>query len=339
MMVRAHTLHNCIRTTLNPFLGGLLGDAEPPTVLAKSVGKNGFNQSVDVRKVQHLLNRIAVEDGGPKELLEEDGFIGPITTGAIHDFQRHHKTASDDRVDPGGPTLAKMNAVAGGRNPKLERLLTDVFLQLRTTAAMQQVRDTARKALRTAELATDHLSLGLGDARPWRLAALHFSLDKVSKTKALAALSDIQVTFRRVVGVLTSRPSVMGGDPFGLNIFELDRTGTSHIAYSPMQVSDKFRKEGEPHSGRVYLGPRAAQLVPDHFEHVLLHELLHFVDEESFKHLIVDYGYRDRAMQLPHDLRMHNSDNYALFASHAFLGRTRLVASQPAVEPFLPADL
>lgn len=335
MIVRAHSQHNCILTTLNPFIG----EAEPATVLAKSVGRNGFNQSVDVKKVQHLLNRIAVKDGGPKELLVEDGFIGPITTGAIHDFQHHHKTASDDRVDPGGPTLARMNAVAGGRNPKLERLIIDVVLQLRATSAMQQVRDTARKALRVAELATDHLSLGVGDARPWRLAALHFALDKVPKSKALAALSDIQVTFRRVVGVMTSRPSVMGGDPFGRNIFEIDRTGTPHIAYSPMQAGERTRKEGEPHAGRVYLGPLAASLVPDHFEHVLLHELLHFVDDETAKHMIVDYGYRDRAMKLPHDLRMHNSDNYALFASHAFLGRPRLVASQPTVEPFIPADL
>lgn len=339
MIARVHGQTNCYRTNLTPLLGGLSGVKEPPTVLARSVGRNGANQAVDVKKVQHLLNRIAPEDGGPEELLKEDGFIGPITTGAIHKFQQHHKTASDDKVDPGGPTLAKMNEVAGSRDPELTRLLTDVFLRLRTAASLQQIRDTARKGLRTAELATDHLSLGLGDAKPWRLAALHFSLDKIPKSKALAALADIQVTFRRVNTVLNSRPSITGGDPFGFNIFEVDKTDTPHIAYSPMQAGEPFRKEGEPDAGHVYLGAAAMRLVPDHFEHVLLHEVLHFVDDENAKHLIVDHGYRDRAMQLPHDLRMHNSDNYALFASHAFLGRARLVASQPDIAPFIPADL
>ncbi|KAA6184246.1 IS110 family transposase [Thiohalocapsa marina] len=35
-------------------------------------------------------------------------------------------------------------------------------------------------------------------------------------------------------------------------------------------------------------------------------------------------------MQLRHNLRIHNADNYALFASHAHIGLGRLVASQPA---------
>jgi hypothetical protein len=336
MIIRAHTQNACIVSTLN-LLGGA---AEPPSTIARSVGRNGANQPVDVKTVQRLFNRIAPSDGGPEDLLAEDGFIGPITLGAIQRFQKRHKTGSDVRIDPGGPTLAKMNALAGGRDPQLTRLLVDLTLRLRTAASLAQVRDTARRGLRTAELAADRLRLGVGDARPLRLAELHFALNRVPRAKALTALADIQVTFRRVLTVLTSRPGATGGDPFGLNIFEIDRTGSPNIAYSPQQAAEPFRKDpNTPHAGHVYLGSAAARLAPDHFEHVLLHELVHFIDEDTTKRVIADFGYRERAFQLPHETRMHNSDNYALFASHAFLGRARLVASQPAVAPHVPTDL
>jgi len=36
---------------------------------------------------------------------------------------------------------------------------------------------------------------------------------------------------------------------------------------------------------------------------------------------------------------MHNSDNYALFASHVHFGRDRLIASQPSLRPHIPANL
>ncbi|NRF65800.1 hypothetical protein HLB44_02250 [Aquincola sp. S2] len=359
MIVRAHTHHACILTTLN-LLGGRSGAPTPPSTIGRSVGRNSANQSNDVKTVQRLFNRIAVADGGPEDLLAEDGFIGPLTLGTIARFQKHHGTGSDARIDPGGPTLAKMNAVAGDRDPQLAQisgkdvdahayhgiadglfsLFTVPTLPLRTARSLPQVRDTARKALRTAELAADHLRGGLGGARPWRLAQLHFALDRVPRARALTALADIQVTFRRVLTVLTSRPGATGGDPFGLSIFEIDRTGTSAVAYSPAQAAEPRRQDpNAPHAGRVYLGSAAARLVPDHFEHVLLHELLHFIDEETTKRVIGDLGYRDRAFQLPHEKRMRNADNYALFASHAFLGRARLVASQPAVAPHVPDDL
>ena len=79
--------------------------------------------------------------------------------------------------------------------------------------------------------------------------------------------------------------------------------------------------------------------MPDLFTHILFHELIHFVDDESKERRIVDHGYREKAMKLPHSLRMHNSDNYALFASHIHFGRDRLIASQPSLRPHIPANL
>ena len=75
----------------------------------RSVGLGGANLNDDVAKIQQLLNLIAPADGGAVPPLVEDGFIGKLTIAAIKRFQQQHKTASDSRVDPRGPTLKKMN--------------------------------------------------------------------------------------------------------------------------------------------------------------------------------------------------------------------------------------
>jgi hypothetical protein len=132
---------------------------------------------------------------------------------------------------------------------------------------------------------------------------------------------------------------VTGGNPFGVSIFTIDPLGEPYSAYSRRQDADDKRDIPEVHSGHVYLCRGIDAKVPDHFTHILLHELFHFVDDESKERQIVDHGYREKAMQLPHDLRMHNSDNYALFASHVYFGRERLLKSQPQLRPFIPESL
>jgi len=317
---------------------GLIGDGGPvvaASTIEKSVGIGGANLRSDVLAIQKLLNRIAPEDGGPAIMLGEDGWIGEKTNRAIHDFQRFHKTGTDTRVDPNGPTLAKMNAVAGGRNPasvRADRLL-------RTAAKMPELRALARTSLHTAELALDHLLRGgpdfAGSDRPHKLAQFHFALDRVVKPKQIAALKFIITTFRRVNTVLFDRPSPStGGNPFGLAVFEINPLGKPWVAYSPTQRND--RPGRKDHSGEIYLCDRADALHDDKFLRVLLHELLHFVDDETQSHVITDYAYADRCFQLPHELRMRNSDSYALFGSHAYFGHQRLVASAPRLAGKLP---
>lgn len=68
-----------------------------------SVGQGGANRPADVRLVQWLLNAWLRSRGAT--LLAVDGIAGPLTVGAIHAFQQQEHTASDDRVDPGGPTI------------------------------------------------------------------------------------------------------------------------------------------------------------------------------------------------------------------------------------------
>lgn len=320
---------------------GVIGDSGrmvAATTIRKSVGIGGANDRSDVLSIQKLLNKIAPGDGGPVTMVGEDGWIGEKTNRAIRDFQQFHRTGNDTRVDPGGRTLAKMNEVAGGRDPDTVRAAR----LKRTAVKMPELRALARTALHTAQLARDHALRGgpgfAGTDRPQRLAQFHFALDRIAESQAINALNFIVTTFNRVNTVLLRRPSpVTGGTPFGVSVFEIDPIGKPWVAYSPTQRGDR---PGRPdHSGKIYLCDKIDNYHDDKFLHVLLHELLHFIDDEIQARVITDYAYRDRCFQLPHELRMRNSDSYALFGSHAYLGRQRLEASQPPLAGKLPAEL
>jgi hypothetical protein len=311
------------------------------------VGAGGVNSSADVLLVQKLLNGVAPSVGGPTPLLSEDSLDGPLTNAAIKAFQhRQGMKVADSRVDPHGPTLRRLNEVSvpGQR---------EAAIALRSAARLKRVHDALPQVLRSAELggrtleaAMDHLTLGDqslardSNALAFRKADLYFSFGKQSQERTLDELKFIRTTFTRVSTVLKSKRSATGRNPFGEAIFAIDPLGKPWSAYSPTQASDARRNDGVT-SGHIYLGDKIDPKVPDHFAHILLHELFHFVDEETAERRIVDAkgGYMDGAMKLPHARRMHNSDNYALLGTHVAIGRTRLIASQPKLAPFIPPDL
>lgn len=72
--------------------------------IEQSVGCKGVNAPADVRLVQRLLNADLARRGKP--LLAVDGLVGPKTTGAISEYQKHYKLPFvDGRVDRDGPTV------------------------------------------------------------------------------------------------------------------------------------------------------------------------------------------------------------------------------------------
>lgn len=329
MKVRASTGDACITYR---FEGG-----ESAWKIDKSVGQGGWNVKADVLKIQRLLNMIALQDGGPMPPLAEDGLVGPKTIGAIRRFQEFHRVAHDGRVDPDGPTLKAMNAV-----PKRALGVRNAGRLARAAQVMPDLIAMADKARRAAEAAMDslsHASAGFSK-RPFEIAELYFAFGKQPQSATVSELAFVRTTFVRVKSVLVSRVSpITGGTPFGVSIFTIDPLGKDWMAYSPMQLGDDNREIPEVHSGHVYLCSGLDSSQNDLFAHILMHELVHFVDDESQAHQIVDYGYREKAMKLPHNLRMRNSDNYALFASHLHIGRGRLIASQPSLQPHIPAHL
>src|SRR5262245_4013809 len=78
------------------------------TTISAAVGVGGKNAAEDVRTVQELLNAVQAASGGPVPALEVDGLIGPKTIGAIRRFQKAQFGWFDGRVDPGGPTIVRL---------------------------------------------------------------------------------------------------------------------------------------------------------------------------------------------------------------------------------------
>ncbi|MFO0801584.1 MAG: peptidoglycan DD-metalloendopeptidase family protein [Gemmataceae bacterium] len=69
-----------------------------------SVGANGKNDPIDVRKIQAQLNA-----AGAKPPLVVDGLVGPKTLHAIREYQKQFMAVPDGRVDVNGKTLAELN--------------------------------------------------------------------------------------------------------------------------------------------------------------------------------------------------------------------------------------
>lgn len=80
--------------------------------ISASVGRQaGKNRADDVITIQQLLDQVPLDSGGPVPALKVDGICGPKTGDAIQKFQLKHFgwKLADGRVDPGGPTLEKLN--------------------------------------------------------------------------------------------------------------------------------------------------------------------------------------------------------------------------------------
>jgi hypothetical protein len=81
--------------------------------IAGSVGIGGKNRPADVVLVQQLLNiarSMSLSVG--QSALKIDGIAGPLTNAAISKLQKSALGFSDGRVDPGGQTMNRLNAMA-----------------------------------------------------------------------------------------------------------------------------------------------------------------------------------------------------------------------------------
>jgi hypothetical protein len=87
--------------------------------ITRSVGAaGGVNLPADVTEIQRLLNLVPVAKGGASPPFFVFGTCDPATQAAILRFQKAQVPAfADGRIDPGGPTLAKLNALAAAPGP------------------------------------------------------------------------------------------------------------------------------------------------------------------------------------------------------------------------------
>lgn len=90
----------------------MLSALEPGgVVLSGSVGQGGRNLFSDVQLVQGLLNVAGSFASAGKPPLKIDGLVGPLTIATISRFQSATLRFADGRIDPHGPTLARLNVL------------------------------------------------------------------------------------------------------------------------------------------------------------------------------------------------------------------------------------
>ena len=86
--------------------------------ITRSVGAGGANNPADITEIQQLLNKVPAAKGGAAPPFVVFGTCNSATLAAILKFQKMQVPAfADGRVDPGGPTVTKMNALAGPPGP------------------------------------------------------------------------------------------------------------------------------------------------------------------------------------------------------------------------------
>jgi hypothetical protein len=314
--------------------------------ISAAVGIGGKNQAADVRTVQELLNNVPTASGGPVPLLAVDGLIGPKTNAAIQRFQKAQLGWADGRVDPGGPTITRLGgfakrgggvdfgkgeAVAGQSNPIMEafRLTTMVI-------SIPDAKTAVSQAISRVDQAATFVMLGGGglttNSTSFDIVDRHFLFKGVGREQTLSELQFMRTTFLRMKTVLDDRASVFGAPTRGRNLFDIDpfpdKTDPRVKAYVPR--SSVEHTDGVT-PNRMYLCRGLDGQPQDRYTHILIHELGHFVDDETPDREITDHGYAffGTLKTLPHEKRLHNADTYAIFAFENAFGKERVLKMFP----------
>jgi len=288
--------------------------------IAASVGLGGVNREADVRTVQRLLNAAPPSQGGPVTKLEEDGKVGQLTVNAIAAFQKKQIGWSDGRVDPGGTTLRRLQAIAE-MSPHKPALAPAAVASIPMAL---QVISMARVHLMTARLA---FSGGPGgglfasaNAAAAALVNKHFHLDKA--TSPLLALDMVDRIYSRM-------QVAIGHVPAGAWVFEDDPSDPPDTAYAFTYMGGYFFLSGQSErSGtgriyldRVYLCRRLVSYDLDTIVYAMVHELAHFCGgKEGTVDAIDDWAYAHRLTgytTLTPFAAIRNADCYAQYAWEA----------------------
>jgi hypothetical protein len=129
--------------------------------IGSAVGRQpALNAITDQRAIIGLLNRIHHSQGGPMRPLpppQRAGIASPELIAAILTFQTRHMEPRfrDSRVDPGGGTLAKLNAMAQAAALETGTAPESVRIEEETS-------EWVRKALRKSLSGTEEQRLKLG---------------------------------------------------------------------------------------------------------------------------------------------------------------------------------
>ncbi len=298
-------------------------------------GPKARNLNPDVRTIQEALNKISINQGGPKIPLVVDGKVGPKTNKAITDFQlkQFGIKGADGLIEPGKQTINRINQLLFSTLP------IDPAVEALIAAKMVSHLDLVSRAIHAAQAnlmialsPSGGLDLGRGSANA--RVDRHFALDTLKPALRDKAIRDILGVFNLYADALLM-PAIFGA--LGAGAFVTDPTGDPRIAFA--FANGFFRKfEIDPDKkiprDRIFLGRRAFFALTDSefCAFIMLHEMAHFVGFPD-KSFILDNGrgwFTDSTIKaLNADKRLHNADCYAGYATEC---RTGSSAKPPYVK-------
>lgn len=271
--------------------------------VAKPVGKlenlavpQSGNLPADVRTVQELLNMVPVAKGGQlrpdgSKGLKEDGLIGPLTRGAIHDFQKKQfpDRTADTVVEHSKVTIHRLNQLA---LPTVDKELQDRGRASIAQAARYIVQ--GHQAVSAAILQRGLPTPLFRNEKVERLLNFHFHIDR--STDALRDLRFVQSLLFTMMtasahiplgpnqhstfGFIDTQPLSNQKDPFFAFTF-----GGGFKFMQGKTVADLEAQLGLPRDkllgpetrvDQIYLTRRLINAAPDTIVYALIHELAHF---------------------------------------------------------------
>lgn len=328
----------------------------PALHIGASVGRGGHNHAPDVIRIQRALNRLLTADGGPSVKLSEDGICGPKTIAAILGFQSRLQF-HDGRIDPGGPTLAALEASvasASAPDPAPPNQWFDLITRLARLLPIAQLwagraRMTLDRAMRFASTpAPGALFTGFGE-RDFALVDKYFhitALPAPARVPYMAGLSRIYLDMETVF----SQSLRLGPNSSGLGIgyFHIDPMAgeeQSHGRYVAFTFAGGWKaveasgpRQGQPRLSQddgyatrddlredtIFFDTKWFRRYPDQLVvNVMIHETAHFVGpDRHHPDAIGDYSYAGHAdfLRLPPTTANRTADIYAYFAAESFLG-------------------
>ncbi len=282
----------------------------------------------DVKTVQRLLNGVASEEGGqggPGGGLKIDGLCGPLTRGAISDFQKRQfpDKSADGIVDPHQRTIARLNDLA---YPEVDEILRERGRRAVAGAArLLPLTIAAVGMVQTFYQGLGGLTAGFFASHAKRLNG-HFHLDR--SRDPLRDLDEIRAVYGLMQTAAAHVPAGPNQKPaFGfVDVRPKESTGKLNFAYAfaggYLYMQGKSgRSEGAVHRADMIYVTRLLLDLPDESSqnYVILHELAHFVGGQwhDIDH-IDDRAYyhrnKKRYDQLSPYEAMTNADTYAQYA-------------------------
>jgi|HubBroStandDraft_3_1064219.scaffolds.fasta_scaffold09558_2 peptidoglycan hydrolase-like protein with peptidoglycan-binding domain len=337
----------CARTIPPPLSG------DGTMTINGSVGLGGKNGKDDSKKIQLALNNVLEVFGGPVVPLKVDGLPWEKTIQAIRKFQMKQLGFSDGRVDPNGPTLAKLNELVDTTDflESLAQLLglsslpgvavdpkviDDLYATL--LPVIQSCVLAADATLLLARSQLDEPSSGsLFSKGAWDLVNRHFALDQnPDKRKDFefirAIYRDMNALLHRntskaehtfvafpgrvsAADLVLKRNAVAVAVPNGRNL-------TGEFTVTALDGTKITLKDNEIQIFQPFqFQPQDARVV------AVIHEMSHYLGGGEGSGTLVDdhgYGWVDKLQNLSPKLKVRNAECFSNFAFDAKFHRQPL---------------